>query len=186
MARKPGDKAIGLSFLMKFRVPITGAGTTTAVSAFKYFGLPVMPQSILSWTMSPDSAGAHLSDELALMPSAETPDLVERVIELCRDLRNDLVIPIIDHRFMGWAQAAGRLAEDGTRVAVSPVPTIGTNGRRTGLSGTSAPLVFLSLTRHRAAHWFPWSFHKWVHRLTSERIRRMGFGSPRTSIWVAM
>ena len=54
-------------------------------------------------------------------PSA---DFVEQVIGICRDRRIDLVIPIIDYEFVGWAQAAGRLAESGTQVAISPVPAL--------------------------------------------------------------
>src|SRR5271157_1462816 len=127
MARQPGGKAIGLSFHMRFRVLITGAGTTTAVSALK--GLRAAGDAgihIVMGDMKPDCAGAHLGDEFALMPSAKAPDFVERVIGLCRDLRIDLVIPIIDYEFVGWAQAAGRLVESGTRVAISPVPALRT------------------------------------------------------------
>src|SRR5271157_1496903 len=136
MARQPGGKAIGLSFLMRFRVLITGAGTTTAVSALK--GLRAAGDAgihIVMGDTNPECAGAHLGDDFALMPSAKAPDFVERVMVLCRDLRIDLVIPIIDYEFMGWAQAAGRLVESGTGAAVIPVPTIRTCGAKDGTFG---------------------------------------------------
>lgn len=112
---------------MKSRVLITGAGTTTAITALK--GLRAADDAgiqIVMGDMNADCAGAHLGDEFVLMPPAKAPDFVERVIGLCRDRGIDLVIPIIDYEFIGWSQAAGRLAEAGTRVAISPVPVLRT------------------------------------------------------------
>jgi carbamoyl-phosphate synthase large subunit len=74
--------------------------------------------------MNSDCAGSHLGDEFVLMPPANAPDFAERVIDICRDRRIDLVIPIIDYEFLGWARASGRLAEVGTTVAISPLPAL--------------------------------------------------------------
>jgi carbamoyl-phosphate synthase large subunit len=107
---------------MKFRVLITGAGTTTALTALK--GLRAAGDAgihIVMGDMNSDCAGAHLGDEFVLMPPAKASNFVERVVGLCRDRRIDLVIPIIDYEFVGWAEAAGRLSEAGTRVVISPL-----------------------------------------------------------------
>jgi carbamoyl-phosphate synthase large subunit len=110
---------------MKFRVLITGAGTTTAITALKGLRAGEDPTiQVVMGDMKADCAGAHLGDELVLMPSAGAPDFVEQVIGICRDRRIDLVIPIIDYEFIGWARAAGRLAEAGTQVAISPVAAL--------------------------------------------------------------
>jgi carbamoyl-phosphate synthase large subunit len=112
---------------MKFRILITGAGTTTAITTLKGLRAADDPGiHIVMGDMKADCAGAHLGDEFVLMPPATAPDFVERVIDLSRDRRIDLVIPIIDYEFMGWAQAAGRLAEAGTQVAISPAPVLRT------------------------------------------------------------
>jgi carbamoyl-phosphate synthase large subunit len=103
-----------------YRVLVTGAGTTTAVSVLK--GLRAMNDdslSILMGDMNPDCAGAHLGDEFVRMPPARAGNFSERVVGLCKEHQIDLVIPILDHEFLGWAAAAGRLRESGTRVAIS-------------------------------------------------------------------
>ncbi|HZW29652.1 MAG TPA: ATP-grasp domain-containing protein [Isosphaeraceae bacterium] len=112
---------------MSYRVLITGAGTTTAITALK--GLRAAGDAaiqVVMGDMKADCAGAHLGDEFVLMPPAQAPDFIERVLGICRDRRIDLVIPIIDYEFIGWARAAGRLAEAGTQVAISPVAALRT------------------------------------------------------------
>jgi carbamoyl-phosphate synthase large subunit len=70
-------------------------------------------------------AGAYLGDDFVQMPAASAPDFVDNVIDLCRQRQIDLVIPIIDYEFMGWARAAEVLAHYGTRVVISPAEAIG-------------------------------------------------------------
>jgi carbamoyl-phosphate synthase large subunit len=108
-----------------FKVLITGAGTTTAMTAFK--GLRAIRDSSLNITMGDmqrNCAGAYLGDDFVQMPPGSAPDFVERAITLCRQRRIDLVIPIIDYEFFGWAQAAEPLAQSGTRVVISPVKAL--------------------------------------------------------------
>ena len=54
------------------------------------------------------------------MPAAKSVDFEDRVIELCRKHRIDLVIPIVDYEFFGWCEVAASLREMGTRVVISP------------------------------------------------------------------
>src|SRR5712692_2070515 len=108
----PADKPI--------RVLVTGAGTTTAVGVLKGLRAGNDPSIvIIMGDMNPDCAGAHLGDSFLQMPAAKAEDFAERVMELCREHRIDLVIPIIDYEFPGWCKVARRLREAGTTVVVS-------------------------------------------------------------------
>jgi carbamoyl-phosphate synthase large subunit len=104
-----------------FRVLITGAGTTTAVTVLK--GLRAAHDASLRVFMgdvNPDCAGARLGDRFLRMPPAAAEDFGPRVIQLCREHRIDLVFPILDYEFLGWCSVAGWLGELGTRVILSP------------------------------------------------------------------
>src|SRR5262245_7618338 len=104
-----------------FRVLVTGAGTTTAVTVLKGLRAAGDPSiQVFMGDINPDCAGAHLGDRFVHMPPARAADFESRVIDLCRVHRIDLVIPIIDYEFPGWCSAANRLRELGTRVAISP------------------------------------------------------------------
>jgi carbamoyl-phosphate synthase large subunit len=74
--------------------------------------------------MQRNCAGAYLGDDFVQMPPANAGDFVEVVIGICRERQIDLVIPIIDYEFVGWALAAEPLAESGTRVVISPVKAL--------------------------------------------------------------
>jgi carbamoyl-phosphate synthase large subunit len=103
------------------RVLITGAGTTTAVTVLKGLRAARDPGiQVFMGDMNPDCAGAHLGDRFVPMPPARAEDFGPRVVELCREHRIDLVIPILDYEFLGWCSVAGRLRELGTRVVISP------------------------------------------------------------------
>jgi carbamoyl-phosphate synthase large subunit len=107
------------------KILITGAGTTTAVTALK--GLRAMKDRSLHITMGDmqqNCAGAYLGDDFVQMPPATTPDFIERVTSICRERQIDLVIPIIDYEFVCWALAAEPLAQSGTQVVISPVKAL--------------------------------------------------------------
>jgi carbamoyl-phosphate synthase large subunit len=104
-----------------FRVLITGAGTTTAVTVLKGLRAARDPSlRVYMGDVNPDCAGAHLGDRFVPMPPARAEDFGPRVVELCREHRIDLVFPILDYEFLGWCGVVGRLREMGTRVIVSP------------------------------------------------------------------
>jgi carbamoyl-phosphate synthase large subunit len=104
----------------RFRVLVTGAGTTTAVSVLKGLRAAKDPAlSVFMGDVNPDCAGAHLGDRFLRMPLARAEDFGRQVIELCREHRIDLVFPILDYEFLGWCKVAGRLLEMGTRVVIS-------------------------------------------------------------------
>jgi carbamoyl-phosphate synthase large subunit len=108
-----------------FRVLVTGAGTTTAVTVLKGLRAAHDPTlRVLMGDLNPDCAGAHLGDEFVPMPPARSPQFSEQVIELCGQHRIDLVIPILDYEFPGWSRAAGRLRQNGTRVVLSPADAL--------------------------------------------------------------
>lgn len=103
-----------------FKVLITGAGTTTAMTALK--GLRAIKDDMLHITMGDmqrNCAGAHLGDDFVEMPPASARDFVQQVTCICRERGIDLVIPIIDYEFVGWARAAEPLTQSGTQVVIS-------------------------------------------------------------------
>jgi carbamoyl-phosphate synthase large subunit len=103
------------------RVLITGAGSTTAVTALKGLRAAQDPSiQVFMGDLNPDCAGARLGDRFVRMPPARADDFGERVVELCREHRIGLVIPILDYEFLGWCAVAGRLREMGTTVVISP------------------------------------------------------------------
>jgi carbamoyl-phosphate synthase large subunit len=104
-----------------FRVLITGAGTTTAVTVLKGLRAARDPSlRVFMGDINPDCAGARLGDRFVPMPPAAADDFGPRVVELCREHRIDLVFPVLDYEFLGWCAVVGRLREMGTRVVVSP------------------------------------------------------------------
>jgi carbamoyl-phosphate synthase large subunit len=104
-----------------FRVLITGAGTTTAVTVLKGLRVARDPSvQVFMGDINPDCAGAHLGDRFVRMPPARSDHFGERVVALCREHGIHLVIPILDYEFLGWCGVAGRLREAGTVVAISP------------------------------------------------------------------
>ena len=103
-----------------YRVLVTGGGTTTAVSVLKGLRMASDPGIfVVMGDMSEDCAGAHLGDAFVELPSANVSDFQNRIVELCRRERIDLVIPIIDFEFAAWSQVRSRLREFGTEVAIS-------------------------------------------------------------------
>jgi len=75
---------------------------------------------VLMGDVNQDCAGAKLGDEFVRMPTARAANFEERIVGLCFERRINLVIPIIDYEFFGWAVVANRLHARGTRVAISP------------------------------------------------------------------
>jgi carbamoyl-phosphate synthase large subunit len=103
-----------------YRVLVTGGGTTTAVSVLKGLRLVGDPSlHVVLGDMSEECAGAHLGDEFVRLPSASDPDFRDKAIRLCCEHRIKLVIPIIDHEFVGWSQVRRQLREHGCEVVIS-------------------------------------------------------------------
>jgi len=108
-----------------FRVLITGAGTTTAVSVLK--GLRAAQDEsirVIMGDMNRHCAGAYLGDEYMKMPPAKSADFEKEIVRLCRRQCIDLVIPIIDYEFPGWCRVAGALGKQGTKVVISPAKAL--------------------------------------------------------------
>ena len=115
----------GFSLSERLRILITGAGTTTAVSALKGLRMAEDPSlEIVMGDMSLDCAGAHLGDEFVQLPSASEPDFGDRVMRMCFERRIDMVIPIIDHEFAGWSKVRPLLRDHGVQVIISSLSAL--------------------------------------------------------------
>jgi carbamoyl-phosphate synthase large subunit len=111
----------------RFRVLITGAGTTNAVTVLKGIRAARDPSiQVITADIEPDCAGAHLGDAFVRLLPARDPGFGESVFDLCRERAVDLVIPCIDDEFEAWSSLSARLHEAGTRVAISPAEAITT------------------------------------------------------------
>src|SRR5688572_21093267 len=109
----------------RFRILITGGGTTTAVSALKGLRMAQDPSlQVVMGDMTSECAGALLGDEFTLLPSASAPDFEALVIRLCLERHINMVIPIIDHEFAGWSKVRPILADQGVQVVVSSLPAL--------------------------------------------------------------
>jgi carbamoyl-phosphate synthase large subunit len=106
-------------------VVVTGAGTTTALSAIK--GLRDQRKvsvRIVSVDMNPESVGRYFSDAFYTVPRANSPDFVESLLEICRLEDARLLIPIVDYEFLPLSLAKERFGSQGCRVAISSETTI--------------------------------------------------------------
>jgi carbamoyl-phosphate synthase large subunit len=109
----------------EFRILITGAGTSTAVTALKGLRAAGDPSiRVVMGDIRRECAGAYLGDEFAEMPLASAPDFSDRVTKICRERKIDLVIPIIDYEFVHWSRLSAELMQSGTRVVISPEPAL--------------------------------------------------------------
>src|SRR3989304_822869 len=108
-----------------FRILITGAGTTVAVTVLKGLRAARDPSlRIIMGDIRRECAGAHLGDEFIHMPAATASDFPVQAEAICREHKIDMVIPIIDYEFIHWRQIADRLAQQGTQVVISPEPAL--------------------------------------------------------------
>jgi carbamoyl-phosphate synthase large subunit len=101
-------------------VLISGAGTATCQSVIK--GLRSQDEysvRIVTVDMNPENAGRYFSDAFYSVPAAGDESFLPRLLEICRQERVDLLIPIVDYEFNKLAAARRAFAEVGCRVVIS-------------------------------------------------------------------
>lgn len=100
------------------RILLTGAGGPSAISVWK----SLKHDHIVHMAdMDANAAGLYLVAEgqRALLPRGDSPDLVGRLLDLCRRWGIDILIPTVDVELAPVAEAEARFAAIGTRCAVS-------------------------------------------------------------------
>jgi len=73
--------------------------------------------------MDPCAAGLYLVPpaQRLLVPRGDAPQLVDQVLQACRERRIDLLVPTVDAELAPLAQARHRFEEHGIRLALAPL-----------------------------------------------------------------
>jgi carbamoyl-phosphate synthase large subunit len=102
-------------------VLIDSSGTVTCQSVMK--GLrhqTEIPVEIVGADSSPRNAGRYLADRWVEVPRVDDAGYFEALLELVRELRIQLFVPIFDTQFPALAERRGEFEALGCAVAVSP------------------------------------------------------------------
>ena len=103
---------------MRVIVTAAGAGPGTAiVKALMRMNVP--GSHVVAVDMSENAAGLYLAHAGELVPGAKHPDFIDRVLEVAKTHRVNLVIPIFDLETPVFAAARTRLEAEGVAVAVN-------------------------------------------------------------------
>ncbi len=85
-----------------------------------------VPVSVLATDHSPLSAAGHLADRFSLVPSLDSPDYIESLIDLVRRERVGVVVPTIDTELGLLAEHRAEIEDAGASVMVSSSDVIAT------------------------------------------------------------
>lgn len=102
------------------RILVTGAGGPSAISVWKSLGAG---HELHMADMDPCAAGLYLVPpaQRLLVPRGDAPELVDRVLDACRERGIDVLIPTVDAELSPLAQARGRFDAVGVRLALAPL-----------------------------------------------------------------
>ena len=101
-------------------VLISGSGTVTCQSVIK--GLrsqDLIDVCVITMDMQNESAGRYFSDKFFQVPSANDPEFLPRLLDICKNEKVDLLIPIVDYEFDILSANKGQFSAIGTTVAIS-------------------------------------------------------------------
>lgn len=102
------------------RILLTGAGGPSAISVWKSLA---DAHELHMADMDPCAAGLYLVPpaQRLLVPRGDAPQLVDQVLQACRERRIDLLVPTVDAELAPLAQARHRFEEHGIRLALAPL-----------------------------------------------------------------
>ncbi len=101
-------------------VLITGGGTACSQSVIKALrSQHDYNTRIVTVDMQSNNAGRWYSDAFHNVPVASDPAFLDRVLDVCRMEKVDMLIPIVDYEFDAFAANKSRFAEIGCRVVIS-------------------------------------------------------------------
>jgi carbamoyl-phosphate synthase large subunit len=80
--------------------------------------------SVIVSDVNPLSPSVYVAERSHGVPLSTHPGYIDTVLDLCAQERISLIIPTIDDELEIFAQHAGRFAERGIRVVVSPLETV--------------------------------------------------------------
>jgi carbamoyl-phosphate synthase large subunit len=66
-----------------------------------------------------NATGRRLHDDFILLPKADQPDFIPRLLHICRELSIDCILPLVTRELFAFAQHQKEFEAQGTRVLVS-------------------------------------------------------------------
>jgi carbamoyl-phosphate synthase large subunit len=105
------------------RVLVTGAGGPAAIAAMKSLRAEESVQLIAA-DMDPWAAGLYLTPERTLVPAGAAPDFTAVLLDLCRTLGVDVVLPTVDAELQPLARAREEFAAAGVALLLAPAAAL--------------------------------------------------------------
>jgi len=105
------------------RVLVTGAGGPAAIAAMKSLRAEESVQLIAA-DMDPWAAGLYLTPERTLVPAGAAPDFTAVLLDRCRALGVDVVLPTVDAELQPLARAREEFAAAGVALLLAPAAAL--------------------------------------------------------------
>lgn len=106
--------------MKRFTVCIEGGGSATCVSVLK--GLASQSRyDCRTVVLDSDGfvAGRYLADSFRVTPQSRDPEYVSRVLDICREERVELFLPIVDYGFTALSAAKQSFADAGVHLMIA-------------------------------------------------------------------
>jgi carbamoyl-phosphate synthase large subunit len=105
------------------RVLVTGAGGPAAIAAMKSLRAEESVQLIAA-DMDPWAAGLYLTGERTLVPAGAAPEFTAVMLDRCRALEVDVVLPTVDAELLPLARAREEFAAAGVALLLAPAAAL--------------------------------------------------------------
>ena len=105
------------------RVLVTGAGGPAAIAAMKSLRAEESVQLIAA-DMDPWAAGLYLTPERTLVPAGAAPEFTAVLLDRCRALGVDVVLPTVDAELLPLARARADYAAAGVALLLAPAAAL--------------------------------------------------------------
>jgi carbamoyl-phosphate synthase large subunit len=105
------------------RVLVTGAGGPAAIAAMKSLRAEESVQLIAA-DMDPWAAGLYLTGERTLVPAGAAPEFTAVLLDRCRALGVDVVLPTVDAELLPLARAREEFAAAGVALLLAPAAAL--------------------------------------------------------------
>jgi carbamoyl-phosphate synthase large subunit len=107
----------------RLRVLVTGAGGPAAIAAMRSLQADESVELIAA-DMDPWAAGLYLVPERTLLPAGDAPDFTTVLLDQCRTLGVDVVLPTVDAELQPLARARETFAAAGVALLLAPAAAL--------------------------------------------------------------
>lgn len=105
------------------RVLVTGAGGPAAIAAMRSLR-GEEPVQLIAADMDPWAAGLYLTPERTLVPAGAAPEFTAVLLDRCRALGVDVVLPTVDAELLPLARAREEFAAAGVSLLLAPAAAL--------------------------------------------------------------